>query len=181
VNEKLLWHYTTLWHLDDIFRAGRLKTASKGVRRGERRAVWFSSNQRFEGTVQKGVIDKRTGLEQHFSTMDEIHVALGLVRFGVKRDDAPFVDWPTFKETSGITETEALALEQAGADMGADPLDWYAVFGAVASDKWTDIQVWSGSIWWDLGLYRETREYIVRNPLTGEECALADISPAARR
>jgi hypothetical protein len=52
--ENLLWHYTIGYHLPEIIRTGAILPSIEFVPATERPVVWFSSNQEWEHSCDRG-------------------------------------------------------------------------------------------------------------------------------
>jgi hypothetical protein len=141
---SIIWHYTIRAYLPQILADGLLKPAIAGVPRGERPAVWFSSNPAWEETANKMVM---TWSGPRLGTKETTHRhGGGLCRIGVTASVAPH-GWGAFKRLSGIKTAHARALERAGLKAGAKPAEWYVSFAAVPREKWVSVELWNGREW----------------------------------
>jgi hypothetical protein len=136
---ELVWHYTTGINFIRIVESGYLKPATAGVPVYEKPAVWFSRNQFWEETANKGGTEN--GRRRTLSREETRQCGLGLVRFGVTREAAPH-DWAEFKARSGIIRSHARGLVASARAAGADPNDWFVSFEPVPRDQWAAIDVW---------------------------------------
>jgi hypothetical protein len=142
---QLRWHYTTVPFLRLILLDQAIKQATIGVEPGEKPAVWFSSNQTWEETANKGMVTPY-GETVRLNKEQTHKRAGGLARVGVEPDSAPN-DWNAFKRLGGIRPEEARRLYVAGLMRGARPGEWFCSFEPVPADKWVAIEVWDGEAW----------------------------------
>lgn len=115
-----LWHYTIPQYLPPIIEAGGLLPATAGIAEGERPAVWFSANQRWEPTAAKMGLRTLDAMTERFGCM---------VRFGIAREAA--LPWRRLVPAVGMPESMRKALERAGRTLGASPDSWFGVIGSV--------------------------------------------------
>lgn len=144
-----LWHYTTSVHIQEIFNSGALKPTAIRVDKGERPALWFSTNPDWERTVSKRL--KIDGVEGGITPplqRDELAKAgITPVRIKVDAGSVRVVDWKRFKQVSGIRIQTAQSLEESAMKEGANPSEWYATFDQVPLDKWTTLDFWIDDHW----------------------------------
>lgn len=127
-----LWHYTIGFHYERILAEGLIKPATAGIDPGERLIVWFSKNQIWEPTAQKGDFTK-----------EEMHERLGgLIRIGVAPETAPY-DWNAVKRLSGVSSRMANGMYWAGINHGSRPGDWRGTFDPC---PWRNGSLWSAGI-----------------------------------
>jgi hypothetical protein len=113
--------------------------------KGEKPAVWFSSNEQWEPTANMPL--RRADGTTTASTKDATHLlGGGLARIGVVPEAAPH-DWEAYKRLSGVTAKRAREIYKAGVAQGARPAEWFASFEPVPRSKWLGIEVWDGQKW----------------------------------
>jgi hypothetical protein len=139
------WHYTVGAKLTLILGDGMIKPATSGVPRGERPIVWFSTNQDWEPTADKSVMDEH-GTLIHLDREKTAEMAGGLARISVAAETAPH-DWQAIKELSGMTGWVAQGLYKTGIKKGSRPGDWWGSFDPVPRSKWLAIQVHRDGSW----------------------------------
>lgn len=138
----MFWHYTTWEKTMQIVESGEIKPATAFVSKGEKPAVWFSTNQVWENSCNKGIIDRSQPTGRRTATLEEmIRFGGGLVRFGVAPRVAHYT-WEEFKELSGINPQLASNLAANGKKYNYDSSEWRVSFDAVHQDFWSDIQLW---------------------------------------
>jgi hypothetical protein len=122
-----------------------IKPATLYVPEGEKPVVWFSSNQLWEQTANKGYLD---GLGQHHpcTTMQETYKLDGCARLGVAREVAPY-SWNDFKRLSGVSPRMAKGLYRAALKCGARSGEWFVSFEPVPVERWLAIEAFDGSSW----------------------------------
>jgi hypothetical protein len=142
---KKRWHYTTGNRLPLILESAVIRPATTGVPAGEHPAAWFSTNRVWEETAIKPYLDYAGHLRLGTRETTALYNG-GLVRIEVAPETAPH-DWTAFKKLSGITSKAARSLEQAAAEAGASPHQWYVSFAPVPREKWLSIERWDGEAW----------------------------------
>jgi hypothetical protein len=143
-NDQLLWHYTTQQSLAEILRDGFIKLATDGVPAREKPAVWFSSNQEWEETVNQTY---QTAMGRVWCTREELSLRRGgLARIGVLPSTATD-DWCSYRAKSGILPIEAEQLCVNGRKAGASPDQWFVSFEPVGSNHWVAVELWEGQQW----------------------------------
>jgi hypothetical protein len=147
---KLIWHYTVGMLLSRIVNEGIIRPATAFVEPDERKVVWFSKNQEWEETANKGLYDPATNTRTLFNKEETATRAGGLVRIGVLPEVAPLT-WEDFKRLSGINPKMARALYQGAIQSGARPGEWRATFDLVPKEKWQAVEIWQDGKWsaWD--------------------------------
>jgi hypothetical protein len=142
---SIRWHYTVGERLESILRDRVIKPAAPLVSAAEKPVVWFSSNQDWEETVNKGAVDPFGSFTA--GTKESTHRPVGwLVRIGVSPSDAPH-DWNAFKRLSGISNRTAQGLYEAAKKTGARPGQWFFSFGPVPEEKWVAVEYYNGTEW----------------------------------
>lgn len=132
---ELLWHYTP--YLENILQDGVIRFALPISRRAKP-AVWFSSNQVWEQTVQKGpVVGPQFGLEAH--------ATLGIGRIGVLKSIAD--PWRIAWVKQRATLKTARMVAELGRFYGGDPREWYAVDREVLRSEWRSVEVYASGQW----------------------------------
>ena len=141
----MLWHYTIRQFLDSILTDGVLKPATLGVPKGELPVVWFSANQLWEKTANKGTEDE-LGIRRTLSMHETHRYGKGLVRIGVDPSAAPY-RWEDFKRLSGISPKTARDLYRKAIEIQAKPGEWYVSFEPVPKAKWVAMEAFDGQRW----------------------------------
>ena len=136
-----IFHYTTGNHLQDIGESGVLRTTGAGMLAGVRPAVWLSTNQVWERTVDCGQSwDALSGEDD-----DVVYFA----RICVRREAAPY-RWSDYRQLSGEPVFMAKALAKAARNVGANSREWRCSFDPIPRDSWLWIDVWNGYDWEDV-------------------------------
>jgi hypothetical protein len=128
-SNAVAWHYTTGNKASQILQSGYLNPATGFVSPPERPILWFSSNQFWEATANKGIM-QLNGV-QRAATLEEMAArAGGLVRFGCPLD--------TLKPAS-VLRIEARmsykvyrALCEAAHKVGSNPSEWYGTLSPMS-------------------------------------------------
>jgi hypothetical protein len=140
----LLWHYTTARAFQSISADGAIKPSALASE--PRPAVHFSSNQQWEPTANKGVI-AAVNADQAM-TFAELADSTTLIRIGVDRATVP-MSWRNFRSASGMTNSEADAVEASGRSVGGARMEWFSSFEPVPRQEWKSLQVLRGRVWTD--------------------------------
>ena len=138
--DTIAWHYTTGECFIGIVKTGCILPTMAGVSGRERPAVWFTLNQFWEPTANKGWLEP-DGTRRTMSREETCAKGGGLVRFGVTLETARY-DWREFKKRSRIHPRVALALAQSARSVGSDPNDWRVCFEPVPREQWVAVDVW---------------------------------------
>lgn len=139
---KRLFHYTVGACLPQIIRSGEIKLATAFVNKGEKPAVWFSTNPVWEQTANKMLFDKDTG---RLINLDKEGTALwgnGLVRIEIVPEAAPYTWW-NYKRLSRAKKKILRGLYEVAMKDGADPKEWRVSFEPVRAEFWLAIEIWS--------------------------------------
>jgi len=139
------WHYTVEAYLPKIIASGVILPATAGVPRGERPAVWTSSNVVWEETANKSYWNETTGM-RCLGTKATTAARHGLARIEVRPEAAPY-DWPAFRALSGAAPKMAKSLAQAGVAHGANPYEWFVAFEGIEAADWLATEVWRDGLW----------------------------------
>ena len=96
--------------------------------KGEKPVTWFSSNDYWETTAAKAVLNEDTG-ERHLMTIEEQSKRIGVCRFKFAADDIPnLMDWETIKQRANIPPTVAAHMTNV---MDAKPHEWFGTLDPV--------------------------------------------------
>jgi hypothetical protein len=145
MTETRLWHYTTGENFVQIVTDDAIKPATEHVPKSERPIVWFSLNQWWEPTANKG---RRTsdGRIVTATMLEMCELGCGLARIGVDPETAPY-DWKTLRELSGMSPAMARGLYNAAIKQGARPGEWRGTFESVPQSQWTAVEVLQDGRW----------------------------------
>ena len=143
---KIIWHYTHIEALDSILSDGLLKVsqADKKMVKTATPSLWFSSNQVWEPTATKHVLDK---VGDRFAlTVEQQYKMFGLARIGVNYNES-YYTWAKYRHYSGLTNAMLDGMEEVGIEMGATPKDWFCSLKNITEEKWVNVQLWDGTKW----------------------------------
>jgi hypothetical protein len=138
------WHYTTAEKFIQIARDGVIKPSPAYSPASERPIVWFSSNQEWERTANKSVLNPDGTVAGDMMTT--LKSGGGLVRIGVSPETAPY-DWWTLTTLSGMSVRTAQILYRAAIETGARAGDWWGTFDPVPRSRWTAVHVYQKGHW----------------------------------
>jgi hypothetical protein len=155
-----VWHYTTGEKFMKIVQSGFLLPSSVGVAAGEQPILWFSSEQFWEPTAQKALVQNgeliRLGMKGTFERGG------GLVRFGVL--PSQLVRWPRLAKVARIPSGMRRSLERTGRDQRSVSERWLGLIGQpLALNEVDAIEVFDGNSW--VRVPRERYRPVVSNPM----------------
>ena len=128
------WHYTLGTRLVSIIADQKIKRATAGVSKGERKAVWFTCREDWESLVTPMRIDEATG-DLVWATIEEtIQLVGALVRIEVAEDVARHT-WAYHRRLSGVDPRIADNLEASARKRGSAPADWRVSYHDVPVSK----------------------------------------------
>ncbi|HKQ24226.1 MAG TPA: hypothetical protein VJT81_07295 [Burkholderiales bacterium] len=116
----IAWHYTTGQKYGLICADGQIKPSTRFLRNHEFGVCWFSVEQTWEPTANKGVIEH--GRLRTLTMLETMEKGFGLVRFGV--DEKNLIAWPELASAARMTRETRAALEKVGRDQGSEPMNW---------------------------------------------------------
>ena len=140
-----VWHYTVGNHIQSILSDRMLKPATARVPEGERPVVWFSVNQVWELTANKGW-QNNDGTIRTLSKEETAQYANGLYRIEVAPETAPLTVYE-FRKRSGISSRVWKGLLHAAEEVGASPAEWRVSFDPVPAELCLRIERWEVGVW----------------------------------
>ena len=160
------WHYTCFCHLQSISSDGVIKPASLYVPPGVKHGVWFSTDPDWERTVVKTIFNEETGEETDLLSRDELF-DIGFVSVKTEKSSTiihPYTpirlevnphlvqlkSWQNYKKNSGDSKEFVRGLQRVAKKWGANPKQWYIVYGDVPIKNLITIERWNGEGWIDL-------------------------------
>ena len=120
-------HYTACVKLSMIHSTGHLQPSNAAADR-ERPLLWFSTNQRWEPTATKSCVQ---GGSIVLLTLSQQLNIFGCCRFSLPASDPRLMSWEAACRFAGTGYTLRRQMEVAGRRLGARPLHWFALAGAV--------------------------------------------------
>lgn len=130
--QPTLYHYTCGHKLAGIEDAGKLKPSQVPAwAKHERPILWFSTNEQFEPSAVKALLDPATGAKVF--DLDVLERKVGLYRFALAAGvlTVGMTQWPGCAVRAGMTEPHRVALAQAGLRMGAVPSQWWGTLATI--------------------------------------------------
>jgi hypothetical protein len=145
---RRLFHYTTATRFKAIIADQKIKPATAGVPENEKPTTWFSFRQDWEPTATPLIGNQHPGRLRRptFRELAELDTPF---RIEIDPATAP-LDWPAWREASGVYPDTARALKRAAKKQKADVSDWRMSFEPV---KWKDfvaIEAYVDGQWRDL-------------------------------
>lgn len=150
-----VWHYTVGAKMEAILSSGVLltenETSAFALQAGNKGCVWFSSNEVWEETANKGWRDGLTGKTRTLSKEETANKGSGLARIGV-RMGLGIEHWLDAKHKLGLSKEQIASLERVAITRGADPRQWYVSRKPVPLSRWVSIQMfdWKEGRWIEL-------------------------------
>ena len=131
--ELRLWHYTHDQRIQQIVESGYLKLSTKFIAKGEKPAVWLSSNPEFEMTASRMTANGEILPYNQKGGPAAIRIEV--------KPNPKCVTWAKYKHVGGISQEMAQALERKGKQQGANPEQWYASLRVIPAKLWINIEL----------------------------------------
>lgn len=142
---KQVWHYTTGQNFKQIVMSGVLLPTAKGVKPPERPILWFSADQYWEPTANKGMLGPG-GKIRSLTMLETRQYGGGLVRFGY--DAAKCLRGEDLCTAARMKPKIWKGLIKVGLEQLADPVNWYGTTDAVVLGDINAIEVMDDSLQW---------------------------------
>ena len=143
----LLYHYTSLSHLIEIFKTGKLLTSqTEKMLKVKKPGLWFSTNSKWEYSAFKRFNDGKK--EFDINTPEEFEKYIGCARL-VTNLNSLFVTFAKYKHKSKVNPLLWDKMAEIGKSKGADPAEWYATFSPLNINN-LDIEVYENGEWYKL-------------------------------
>ena len=126
---QLAWHYTTGQKFLQIVESGFLMPTFNHILPAERPVLWFSTNQKWEPTGCKAILNRRGNIRR-LSMVETAARGQGLVRFGYP--EQRLIAWPDLGVVANINAKIRNDLEVSGREQGADPRTWRGALNPIA-------------------------------------------------
>ena len=150
----LLYHYTSLSHLIEIFKTGKLLTSqTEKMLKVKKPGLWFTTNSKWEYSAFKRFNDGKK--EFDLNTPEEFEKYIGCARL-ITNLNSLFVTFAKYKHKSKVNPLLWDKMAEIGKSKGADPTEWYATFSPMSINN-LDIEVYEGGEW--LKLKKENGEF----------------------
>ena len=154
MEKTLLYHYTSLSHLIEIFKTGKLLTSqTEKMLKVKKPGLWFSTNSKWEFSAFKRFNDGKK--EFDLNTPEEFEKYIGCARL-ITNLNSLFVTFAKYKHKSKVNPLLWDKMAEIGKSKGADPTEWYATFNPLNINN-LDIEVFEGGEW--LKLKKENGEF----------------------
>ena len=147
MEKTLLYHYTSLSHLIEIFKTGKVLTSqTEKMLKVKKPGLWFSTNSKWEYSAFKRFNDGKK--EFDLNTPDEFEKYIGCARL-VTNLNSLFVTFAKYKHKSKVNPLLWDKMAEIGRSKGAVPSEWYATFSPMSINN-LDIEVYEGGEWFKL-------------------------------
>ena len=147
MEKTLLYHYTSLSHLIEIFKTGKLLTSqTEKMLKVKKPGLWFTTNSKWEYSAFKRFNDGKK--EFDLNTPEEFEKYIGCARL-VTNLNSLFVTFAKYKHKSKVNPLLWDKMAEIGKSKGANPTEWYATFSPLSINN-LDIEVYEGGEWFKL-------------------------------
>ena len=147
MEKTLLYHYTSLSHLIEIFKTGKVLTSqTEKMLKVKKPGLWFSTNSKWEYSAFKRFNDGKK--EFDLNTPEEFEKYIGCARL-VTNLNPLFVTFAKYKHKSKVNPLLWDKMAEIGKSKGADPTEWYATFSPMSINN-LDIEVYEDGEWFKL-------------------------------
>ena len=147
MEKTLLYHYTSLSHLIEIFKVGKVLTSqTEKMLKVKKPGLWFSTNNKWEYSAFKRFNDGNK--EFDLNTPEEFEKYIGCARL-VTNLNSLFVTFAKYKHKSKVNPMLWEKMAEIGKSKGADPAEWYATFSPMSINN-LDIDVYENGEWHSL-------------------------------
>ena len=147
MEKTLLYHYTSLSHLIEIFKTGKVLTSqTEKMLKVKKPGLWFSTNSNWEYSAFKRFNDGKK--EFDLNTPEEFEKYIGCARL-VTNLNSLFVTFAKYKHKSKVNPLLWDKMAEIGKSKGADPTEWYAIFSPMSINN-LDIEVYEDGKWFKL-------------------------------
>ena len=147
MEKTLLYHYTSLSHLIEIFKTGKVLTSqTEKMLKVKKPGLWFSTNSKWEYSAFKRFNDGKK--EFDLNTPEEFEKYIGCARL-VTNLNSLFVTFAKYKHKSKVNPLLWDKMAEIGKSKGADPTEWYATFSPMSINN-LDIEVYEDGEWFKL-------------------------------
>jgi hypothetical protein len=147
MEEIKLYHYTSISHLIEIFRTGKLNISQTDkMLKVKKPGLWFSTNSEWEYSAFKRFNDGKK--EFDLNKPEEFEKYIGCARF-MTNLDSRFVTYAKYKYKSKAHPLVWEKIGEVGRSKGANPDEWYATFSPLNIDN-LDIEVYDNGKWYNL-------------------------------
>ena len=154
MEKTLLYHYTSLSHLIEIFKTGKLNISqTEKMLKVKKPGLWFSTNSIWEYSAFKRFNDGKK--EFDLNTPEEFEKYIGCARL-ITNLNSMFVTFAKYKHKSKVNPLLWDKMAEIGKSKGADPAEWYATFNPMSISN-LEIEVFEGGEW--LKLKKENGEF----------------------
>ena len=147
MEKTLLYHYTSLSHLIEIFKVGKVLTSqTEKMLKVKKPGLWFSTNSKWEYSAFKRFNDGKK--EFDLNTPEEFEKYIGCARL-ITNLNSLFVTFAKYKHKSKVNPLLWDKMAEIGRSKGADPSEWYATFSPMSINN-LDIEIFENGEWLSL-------------------------------
>ena len=147
MEKTLIYHYTSLSHLIEIFRVGKVLTSqTEKMLKVKKPGLWFSTNSKCEHSAFKRFNGGKK--EFYLNTPEEFEKYIGCARL-VNNLNSLFVTFAKYKHKSKVNPLLWDKMAEIGKSKGADPTEWYATFSPISINN-LGIEVYENGEWYNL-------------------------------
>jgi len=154
MEKTLIYHYTSLSHLIEIFKTGKLLTSqTEKMLKVKKPGLWFSSNPNWEPSAFKRFNDGKK--EFDLNTPEEFEKYIGCARIVTKLNPL-FVTFAKYKHKSKVNPLLWEKMAEIAKSKGSNTNEWYAIFNPLSINT-LDIEVFENGNW--ISLKKENGDF----------------------
>jgi len=154
MEKTLLYHYTSLSHLIEIFKVGKVLTSqTEKMLKVKKPGLWFSTNSEWDYSAFKRFNDGKK--EFDLNSPEDFEKYIGCARL-ITNLNSLFVTFAKYKHKSKVNPLLWDKMAEIGRSKGADPSQWYATFSPMNINN-LDIEVYENGKW--LKLKKDNGEF----------------------
>jgi hypothetical protein len=150
--DKKYFHYTTELRLIEIIESGKIMLATAGIEKREKPCAWVSTNPYWEHSATKSHLIN--GIFKSLTFEEQLNID-GCARIEVK--PIGLYKWGKLIHKIRMEKNIALALEEAGLEMGGQPLDWHGSLYPIGIDRWIKAEIYRNSQWIDYKIFNNNK------------------------
>ena len=144
----MAWHYTTGQKYELIKQTGILLPADIGVKPPEQPILWFSTHPKYEPSAMKPIKDANGNFIR--LTLDELRdIGGGLYRLGYPINQLKCGE--NLRKAAKMSSIWWRRLAKGGANLKADPADWWGHIGSLPLSEVTVETMDSNKRWIPIG------------------------------
>ncbi len=143
----MIYHYTTLYTAELIFKTGYLKVSDWEIENEiTPAALWCSKNTLWEPSASSAISNYARGVTITL-TFQQQHESYGCTRFVLPFINEELCSWSQYQYETNISHQDYLEIENEAVQKGANTSDWYASFKDISLNDIIGFEIWDGVKW----------------------------------